>query len=110
MDLRNINWVKQKTSERWNPVKENDSLIGKIIELRSTDFGNVFKVVGDFEENAIKQSGEVLTPAHKVLVELLKNASVGNYVHIKYLGSKRSKHPNDVELYEVSLGFEKEVK
>lgn len=80
---------------RWYPERIGDFLQGVIINVEIDQFENK-KYLVKREDNM-----EFITPSHKVLMNKLTNAKVGDYIKIVYTGERQGKQKNATKLYDV---------
>jgi hypothetical protein len=92
-------FIEQKGAQYWNPEKEGEMIKGKIVAVNDGDFGRQYTI-----EQA---SGEmIITPSHAALQSRLRQAALGNYVQLVYLGedtANKKKGQNALRLYQVGL-------
>jgi len=100
-----IKFIKQEDIKQWKPLNENDYLIGKVIDLKSTKFGISYKVVGDSRIGDTNSSGILWTPPQTKIIELMSKAQIGDYCKIYYKGNKDIGKGNPLEMYSIEIGF-----
>jgi hypothetical protein len=91
-------WEKQESGNRWKPENKGEELIGVITAQTDTDYGS---------EYTIKHGDGTIstTPAHKVLLNRMSNAKVGDEVKIVYMGEElpKQKGYKPTKMYEVFI-------
>jgi len=101
-----MTWEKQESnSDFWNPEKENEELVGEVIEVRPGMYGNQYLIK--------KENGEeILTPSHKILQGRMTKVIVGNKVKHVFIKQDlpKIKGQNGVKLYDVFIDLVVEEK
>jgi len=78
-----VHWEEQKGS-RWQPEVEGDTVEGVVIDVQDAEFG---------KEYVIKQKEDVdiVTPAHKDLIDKMRAVGIGNVVKIEFVKKVETK-------------------
>lgn len=81
----------------WQPTEEEDQIEGEVIDIVEGIYGSHYKIKTAKEE--------IMTPAHKVLLNRLQTVQKGQKVRIVYTGEQPPKvrGQNPTKMYEVYL-------
>lgn len=93
-------WIERDTQgDLWLPQKENDQLVGKVVDAKEGDFG--FQWIIETEDG-----DKFRTPSHRVLQNRMNGIETGKFVKIIYDGEEPPsvKGRNPTKMYRV---FEK---
>lgn len=82
----------------WMPKKENDELIGIILEVKEGQFGKQYEI-------GVDDGSSIWTPSHKVLQNRLTACKKGDNVKIVFTGQElpKVKGYNPTALYDVYI-------
>lgn len=92
-------FIEQKGAQYWQPETEGESIKGKIVAVNDGDFGRQYTIEQDNNEM-------IITPSHAALQSRLRQATIGNFVQLVYLGqdmANKKKGQNALRLYQVGL-------
>jgi hypothetical protein len=91
-------WEKIEPAGFWNPAEEGDELKGQVLAIIDGQFGSHYKIKKD-------DGTEILTPAHKVLLNRLATVKEGHSIRIVYDGEQPPKvrGQNPTKMYTVYL-------
>lgn len=92
-----MSWKEVEESIKfWDNIPVGELVEGMLLEKTYGNFGTQYVI-------ACKDGTKIRTPAHKNLQDKLDQLKLNELVRIKYVGSKKTSHPNDIEIYKVEL-------
>jgi len=87
-------WVEVVGSEFWQPEKEDEEVVGNIIQIVESKYGKEYIIeVGENER--------ITTPAHMMLQNKLAGCKVGDNIKIVYRGEVPSGKGSPLKKYRV---------
>ena len=91
--LKDVEWDELGT-KFWEPQKIEDEIIGVITEMIEGKHGMMYVILTATDE-------KLLTPAHNILQDRMKEVVVGDLVKIIYKGEKDTGKGNPAQVYKV---------
>ena len=93
-----IEWEEQENSSFWKPENKGDEVIGDIIGINESPYGQVFVL-------ELEDKSTISIPNHKALINKLGNTKIGDTIKIVFEGKDlpKVKGHNPTNLYTVYI-------